>query len=131
MSTRNDQPRFLAACERFGIPCRRDGERLFIMDEDVEREVVVCPATEQEADAVHPCDVVIEDELIVIGPATRAGIGAIHTHPAPPASLVIGSSATVQATTSTTNWRNWARGRAQRRAKVGFRNPARAHLRAR
>ena len=56
------QMRFKAACERFGIPCREEGDDFFIMDEDVERRVVVCPATEAEADAVSPCDVLIEDE---------------------------------------------------------------------
>ena len=56
------QTRFKASCERFGIPCRKEGDDFFIMDEDVERRVVVCPATEAEADAVSPCDVVIEDE---------------------------------------------------------------------
>ena len=62
MATGNNQTRFLTACERFGMACRREGDRFFIMDEDVEREVVVCPPTEEEADAVHPCDVLIEDK---------------------------------------------------------------------
>ncbi len=62
MTTDNDQTRFMTACKRFGIPCRKEGDRFFIMDEDVEREVVVCPPTEEEADVVHPCDVLIEDE---------------------------------------------------------------------
>jgi hypothetical protein len=54
--------RFLAACMRFGIPCRREDDHFVIFDEDVERVVVVCPETEEEADAVSPCDVLIEDE---------------------------------------------------------------------
>jgi hypothetical protein len=41
------------------------------------------------------------------------------------------SSASVHATTRTTNWRNCGEGRAQQRAKVGFQNPSRAQLRAR
>ena len=57
------QMRFKAACERFGIPVaeRRALDESFIMDEEVERRVVVCPATEAEADAVSPV-VLIEDE---------------------------------------------------------------------
>jgi hypothetical protein len=54
--------RFLAACMRFGIPCRREDDHFVIFDEDVERVVLVCPETEEEADAVSPCDVLIEDE---------------------------------------------------------------------
>lgn len=48
----------MTACERFGIPCRREGDRIFIMDEDIEREVVVFPATDEQART----EVVIEDE---------------------------------------------------------------------
>ena len=39
------QLRFEAACECFGIPCREEGDHFVITDEDVEREVVVFPAT--------------------------------------------------------------------------------------
>jgi hypothetical protein len=53
------QMRFLAACMRFGIPCRREDDGFLIMDEDVERTVVVCPE-DQAADLAY--DVVIEDE---------------------------------------------------------------------
>ncbi len=58
----DEQGRFMAACEKFGIPCRREGEHFVIMDEDVERRVVLCPETEEETNAVSPCDVVIENE---------------------------------------------------------------------
>ena len=52
------QLRFKAACERFGIPCRREGDHFVITDEDVEREVFVFPATDEQART----EVVIEDE---------------------------------------------------------------------
>ena len=52
------QMRFEAACERFGIPCREEGDHFVITDEDVEREVVVFPATDEQART----EVVIEDE---------------------------------------------------------------------
>ena len=65
MATDNDQRRFMTACERSGIPCRQEGDDFFIMDADVERRVVLFPESEEEANAVSPCDVVIEDERML------------------------------------------------------------------